>query len=267
MAALIRRFRTFPEPQPPAELLSNAAANERVPWASKTGDGSVVASILMPLYILTVAFGVLLPRPLVTIGAAFLLAGVKLGVCMSVCLHRWAAHGAFSCSYPFAVVLSVLGCLATQGGPVWWGSKHRVHHAYCEKARDPHSPRWRLFVVCAFSWFGKENKYVDLEHVPLHLEGTLLLLINTYSFLPTLVELACAFRYFGVTGLYISYVAGALCKGLQTPNVFFAMVQEVTWPYTFLIGLRGLVWGVKHYMRAEHKWEGATAGGSKGHPE
>ena len=133
---------------------------------------------------------------------------MKLGVCMSVCLHRWAAHGAFSCSYPFAVVLSVLGCLATQGGPVWWGSKHRVHHAYCEKARDPHSPRWRLFVVCAFSWFGKENKYVDLEHVPLHLEGTLLLLIDTYSFLPTLVELACAFRYFGVTGLYISYVAG-----------------------------------------------------------
>ena len=187
-----------------ASVLSFASFREGI----KTGDGSVVASILMPLYFFTVAFGVLLPRPLVTIGAAFLLAGVKLGVCTSVCLHRWAAHGAFSCSYPFAVVLSVLGCLATQGGPVWWGSKHRVHHAYCEKARDPHSPRWRLFVVCAFSWFGKENKYVDLEHVPLHLEGTLLLLIDTYSFLPTLVELACAFRYFGVTGLYISYVAG-----------------------------------------------------------
>ena len=126
-----------------ASVLSFASFREGI----KTGDGSVVASILMPLYFLTVAFGVLLPRPLVTIGAAFLLAGVKLGVCMSVCLHRWAAHGAFSCSYPFAVVLSVLGCLATQGGPVWWGSKHRVHHAYCEKARDPHSPRWRLFVV------------------------------------------------------------------------------------------------------------------------
>ena len=108
---------------------------------------------------------------------------------------------------------------------------------------------------------------MDLEHVPLHLEGTLLLLIDTYSFLPTLVELACAFRYFGVTGLYISYVAGAVCKvgslwfnvtnhppeqlvdgrgcgavddvhkeALQTPNVFFAMVQEVMWPYTYLIG-------------------------------
>lgn len=72
------------------------------------------------------------------------------------------------------------------------------------------------------------------------------------------------------------------------------MVQEVTWPYTFLIGeaahdhhhvhpalahrpggvdlpyyffIRpleacGLVWGVKH-MRAEHKWEGATGGSKK----
>ena len=119
-----------------------------------TGDGSVVASILMPLYWLTIGSGALLPRPLVSIVAAFLLAGVKLGVCMSAVLHRWAAHAAFACSYPMAIILAILGCLATQGGPVWWGSKHRVHHAYCDRARDPHSPRL-LGLIGAFAWFGK----------------------------------------------------------------------------------------------------------------
>jgi hypothetical protein len=119
-----------------------------------TGDGSVVASILVPLYFLTLASGLLLPRPMMSIAAAFLLAGIKLGVCMSAVLHRWAAHAAFSCSYPMAVVLSLLGCLATQGGPVWWGSKHRVHHAHCDRPRDPHSPRL-LGLIGAFAWFGK----------------------------------------------------------------------------------------------------------------
>lgn len=28
-----------------------------------------------------------------------------------------------------------------QGGPLWWASKHRSHHVYCDTdARDPHSP-------------------------------------------------------------------------------------------------------------------------------
>ena len=296
-----------------------------------TGDGSVVASILMPLYWLTIGSGALLPRPLVSIVAAFLLAGVKLGVCMSAVLHRWAGHAAFACSYPMAIILAILGCLATQGGPVWWGSKHRVHHAYCDRARDPHSPRL-LGLIGAFAWFGKvcgrrslsarqrlsqrtthqraarapraasaaclarplmlppyhhhqalkplpyistftplpplpppsvhgyvfgqEDKFVDLAHVPPHLEGALLLLIDTYSFVPTLLELLLAYHYGGTTGLYISYVGGALCKAgslwfnvtnhppeqptdsrgcaavddvdkgkLEPPNIFFALVQ------------------------------------------
>lgn len=290
-----------------------------------TGDGSVVASILMPLYWLTIGSGALLPRPLVSIVAAFLLAGVKLGVCMSAVLHRWAGHAAFACSYPMAIILAILGCLATQGGPVWWGSKHRVHHAYCDRARDPHSPRL-LGLIGAFAWFGKEDKFVDLAHVPPHLEGALLLLIDTYSFVPTLLELLLAYHYGGTTGLYISYVGGALCKAgslwfnvtnhppeqptdsrgcaavddvdkgkLEPPNIFFALVQECTWPYTFLIGEAvhdhhhvfpalahrpggvdlpyfcfilpleklGLIWNVKH-LQAHQRWEaGAGKGGGK----
>ena len=52
------------------------------------------------------------------------------------------------------VLLAVLGCLATQGGPIWWASKHRAHHKFCDKPRDPHCPKLRG-MIGAFAWFGK----------------------------------------------------------------------------------------------------------------
>ena len=52
------------------------------------------------------------------------------------------------------MLLAVLGCLATQGGPIWWASKHRAHHKFCDKPRDPHCPKLRG-MIGAFAWFGK----------------------------------------------------------------------------------------------------------------
>ena len=54
-------------------------------------------------------------------------------------------------------MLALLGCLATQGGPVWWASKHRAHHKFCDKPRDPHSAKLRG-LIGAFAWFGKARR-------------------------------------------------------------------------------------------------------------
>jgi len=66
---------------------------------------------------------------------------VKEGFCMSVCLHRYAAHAAFKTHWATSLALGWLGCMAGQGGPIWWASKHRCHHKHCETPRDPHSPK------------------------------------------------------------------------------------------------------------------------------
>ena len=324
MAALLRRFNRFPQPEPGPELLANAASNQLIPWwrrggmgifehgailsefvpafvllhilcfrhasallttpgaivsiaipswfafreGIRTGDGSVIASILVPLYFLAIILGLPgLPRPLATLCLAAIVLVAKLAVCMSAVLHRWAAHSAFKCSYPMSVSLALLGCLATQGGPVWWASKHRAHHKFCDKSRDPHSAKLRG-LIGAFAWFGKEHKYIDLEFSPAHLRGSLLLLIDTYAFVPTLIEYALVYRAFGVTGLYVSYASGVFCKmgtlwfnisnhppgqpadaagcmasddgpsraKLVAPNVFFAFTMAITRPLTKLIG-------------------------------
>mmetsp|Transcript_28277 Transcript_28277/g.42762 ORF Transcript_28277/g.42762 Transcript_28277/m.42762 type:complete len:363 (+) Transcript_28277:81-1169(+) len=176
-----------------------------------SGDGSIVASILVPLFHITFTLSVCLSKPLTCLAIAFLALLVKSGVCMSVVLHRWAAHGAFKCSFGMKIVLAILGCLATQGGPVWWASKHRCHHKFCDEARDPHSPKYRG-LVGAFAWFGHEHKYVDLEFIPPHLKGDVFMLIDTFSFVPSLVEYIFAYYFFGQDGLWIAYMSSSFCK-------------------------------------------------------
>ena len=53
------------------------------------------------------------------------------------------------------------------GGPIWWGSTHRVHHKHCDDDRDPHSPI-KTSPAQAFSFFEDDrNKWVH-EEVRLH---------------------------------------------------------------------------------------------------
>ncbi|MEZ4280061.1 MAG: acyl-CoA desaturase [Myxococcota bacterium] len=55
--------------------------------------------------------------------------------------HRYFSHRAYKTSRAFQLVLAVLGCAATQKGPLWWAAHHRRHHAYSDQPGDVHSPR------------------------------------------------------------------------------------------------------------------------------
>lgn len=100
--------------------------------------------VIIPLYFMSSTFVLLLPLSpflkALTVAAAIALTIARVGICMSVCLHRYAAHAAFHCGPHTSVLLGVLGCLANQGGPLWWASQHRCHHKFSDQPRDPHSP-------------------------------------------------------------------------------------------------------------------------------
>jgi len=59
-------------------------------------------------------------NPIYVLAASLALAILKVAVCMSVCLHRYAAHAAFKCGDMTRLCLMILGCSANQGGPIWW---------------------------------------------------------------------------------------------------------------------------------------------------
>ena len=178
-----------------------------------TGKTTVYCKFAVPLYMcsLLLAFG--LPQdPFLCLGAAIALGIFKVNICMSVCLHRFAAHGAFQCSAPMTYVLAIMGCLANQGGPIWWGSQHRCHHKYCDVEGDPHSPTISG-TERAFAFFGN-HKAVAEDFAPLHMDSIPLRILDTWAFLVCSVEFFLAWELFGNVGLFCSYVSGWLCQSI-----------------------------------------------------
>jgi stearoyl-CoA desaturase (Delta-9 desaturase) len=61
-----------------------------------------------------------------------------LGV--TVGFHRYFTHGSFKAKRPMRVALAIAGSLAVQGPVLHWVADHRRHHAFSDRAGDPHSP-------------------------------------------------------------------------------------------------------------------------------
>ena len=61
--------------------------------------------------------------------------GVGLGY------HRLLTHRGYKAPRWLERFLALCGTLALQSGPIAWVTTHRVHHAFTETDRDPHSPR------------------------------------------------------------------------------------------------------------------------------
>ncbi len=55
--------------------------------------------------------------------------------------HRLLTHRGFKTPKWMEYFLTVCGTLALQGGPLSWVTTHRIHHAFTETDKDPHSPR------------------------------------------------------------------------------------------------------------------------------
>jgi stearoyl-CoA desaturase (delta-9 desaturase) len=63
-----------------------------------------------------------------------------LGV--TVGYHRHFTHGSFKAVRPLRLALAAAGSMAIQGPVIQWVADHRRHHAFSDRAGDPHSP-WR----------------------------------------------------------------------------------------------------------------------------
>jgi stearoyl-CoA desaturase (delta-9 desaturase) len=64
-------------------------------------------------------------------------------------------------------MLALLGTTATQKGPLWWASTHRIHHKYSDTERDVHSPMLRGFWYSHLGWWlGREHEKAELSTIP-----------------------------------------------------------------------------------------------------
>jgi stearoyl-CoA desaturase (Delta-9 desaturase) len=61
---------------------------------------------------------------------------------ITVGYHRYFTHGSFKADRALRIALAIAGSVAIQGPVVQWVADHRRHHAFSDRAGDPHSP-WR----------------------------------------------------------------------------------------------------------------------------
>mmetsp|Transcript_21211 Transcript_21211/g.30360 ORF Transcript_21211/g.30360 Transcript_21211/m.30360 type:complete len:399 (-) Transcript_21211:78-1274(-) len=180
--------------------------------AAIEGKRTLFCLVVVPVYLtcLFIIPSTLTSNVMSTLGVALFVGLWRTGICMSVCLHRYAAHAAFKCGPLMQYFFNIVGCLANQGGPIWWASQHRLHHKHCDMPRDPHSAILDG-VEKAFAFFTFHNTVVE-EFAPKHNDTKGLRLLDTWSFSFVSMELYASYFLFGREGLFITYTSLWICQ-------------------------------------------------------
>jgi len=150
-------------------------------------------------------------------------------------LHRFFSHCAFGAGAVLTTLWAVAGSMAGQGPIIFWVATHRIHHAFTDTDRDPHSPRpigdgpmaalrglWHghvgwLFTVRRANWS---------RHVPDLLSNRTLMKVNQLYYAWVLLGLALPTLAGGLlTGSISGAVRGLLWGGLA--RIF--LLDQVTW--------------------------------------
>lgn len=182
---------------------------------------TVFCTLTVPLYTSSLLFIFSLRSPLPILAISVVLAMAKVGFCMSVCLHRYAAHAAFKCGPITQLFLFVLGSLAHQGGPIWWASQHRCHHKHCDLPRDPHAAV-QVGTEKAFAFFDTHIE-VEEEFAPKHMDNWYLRVLDTFSFIFVTLEMITAYYLYGREGLFVAYTSTWIC---QTITLWFNIANH-----------------------------------------
>lgn len=127
----------------------------------------------------------------------------SIGICLGY--HRLLTHRSLQVPKGLEYVITLIGALALQGGPIFWVAGHRLHHAHTEDIdKDPYSarrgfwwshmlwlfyPRSEFFDYESFKQYAPDldrdpfyrwlNRYFLLLQIPL---GGLLYLLGGWSF-------------------------------------------------------------------------------------
>ena len=99
----------------------------------------------------------------------------SIGICLGY--HRLLTHRSLQVPQWLEYVIVTIGVLALQGGPIFWVSGHRLHHAYTEdNVKDPYSAKrgfwwshigWLLYKRQPFFYYESYKKFApDLDRHP-----------------------------------------------------------------------------------------------------
>lgn len=156
-----------------------------------------------------------------------------LGV--TVGYHRHFTHGSFRARRLLRLALAAAGSMAIQGPVIQWVADHRRHHAFSDRAGDPHSP-WRFgtdlrsllkgMVHAHLGWLFDRRKTNQERYAPDLLKDPALRTTSRLFVVWAFLSLAAPAV---IGGLVTGSWAGAWSAFFWAGLVRIALLHHVTW--------------------------------------
>ncbi len=167
--------------------------------------------------------------------AAFVLWWVGASWGIGIGYHRLLTHRGFTTSRWMTRLLATFGTLALQSGPISWVTTHRLHHAFTDTDKDPHSPRkgiWWSHIGWIFEGVSQlQPESVRQRYSPDLIRDPYLVWIDKYYYVPTVI-IGLALFAFG--GWAMLVWAG------------FARVV-MSWHFTWMVNSVTHLWGSRRF--------------------
>jgi stearoyl-CoA desaturase (delta-9 desaturase) len=154
---------------------------------------------------------------------------------VTVGFHRLFTHRSFKAARPLELGLAVAGSLAVQGSLLSWVAIHRRHHAYSDRAGDPHSPhdqrtgplrRLRGLSHAHVGWlFGADTTAAE-RFAPDLLRDRGLVLVSRLFPMWAVLSLGVPFA---IGWVWSQTITGALSAMLWAGVARMALLHHVTW--------------------------------------
>jgi len=74
--------------------------------------------------------------------------------------HRYFSHKAFRTGKWYDYYFQIIGLFANPGPALTWAGAHRMHHAYSDTEKDPHSPKYKGWFKVYTSQWG-DDAYIE----------------------------------------------------------------------------------------------------------
>lgn len=153
--------------------------------------------------------------------------------------HRLLTHRGFTTSKWMMRFFALCGTLGLQSGPISWVTTHRLHHAFTDTDKDPHSPRNGIFwshMGWIFQGTAQNHPHsVRQRYSPDLMKDPFLRFIDKWYWVSTLILAAALFAIGGWSMVIWAVVARIV----------------VSWHFTWMVDSVTHLWGSRRFDTRE----------------
>lgn len=169
------------------------------------------------------------------VAAAFVCWWVAASWGIGICYHRLLTHRGFTAPRWLMRFMATCGTLAVQSGPITWVTTHRIHHAFTDTHKDPHSPRQGTY-WSHIGWIFRgtaqgQSEATMQRYSPDLMKDPYLRLLDKYYYATTIIVAAVLIAIGGWT--------------MVLAGIFLRTV--IGWHFTWLVNSATHLWGSRRF--------------------